>query len=68
MKKWCVVCLCFGREKCEEETAEIAKRNNATEYVVDPVRAGTPLPSWLHRNQPFLTAYRGSILAEQPER
>ena len=65
MKKWFVVCLCFDRAQCEADTAEIAKRNNATEYVIEPVRAGTPFPSWLNRNQPFVIAYRGSILVKQ---
>lgn len=53
--KWYVVCLCFGQEKCEKETAEIAKRNNAISYVVEPVAAGNPSH---HVRQ---IAFKGSI-------
>lgn len=48
------VCLCFGREHCEETTKEIAKKNNAKEWYVEPVYA--PLTNQL--------AYRGTIIKE----
>lgn len=48
------VCLCFGKEKCEAITAEIAKRNNAIDYIVEPVVA--PMSTNL--------AYRGKIIKE----
>lgn len=49
------VCLTFDREKCEECTATIAKRNNAIDYVVEPV--GAPMA--------MMPAYRGSIIKEE---
>ena len=33
------ICLCFGRDKCEEITRETAERNNADSYAVIPVEA-----------------------------
>lgn len=47
-----VVCLCFGRDKCTEQTKELAERNHAFGYEVDPVDAP-------HSYQP---AYRGTLL------
>lgn len=54
MRKEYIVCLCFGREKCETITSEIAKRNNAIDYIVEPVIA--PMC--------FEFAYRGKIVKE----
>ena len=47
------VCLCFGRDKCERETREIAERNSADNYKIIPVDA--PFHSW----EP---AYKGVII------
>ena len=55
MLKSYIVCLCFGREHCEEQTKEIAERNNAVDWYVDPVEA--PLTNQL--------AYRGTIVKEE---
>lgn len=52
MLKQYTVCLCFGREKCDAITSEIAKRNNAIDYIVEPVIA-------LHTRE---FAYRGKII------
>lgn len=49
-----VVCLCFRLEHCKETTSEIAKRNNAVDWFVDPVFA--PLTNQI--------AYRGTIVKE----
>lgn len=48
MKKY-IVTLCFGREKCERETAELARRNCADDYVIEPVKAPfhSREPGWL---------------------
>lgn len=54
MLKEYIVCLCFGKEKCEAITSEIAKRNNAVDYIVEPVIA--PYSMQL--------AYRGKIVKE----
>ena len=54
MLKQHIVCLCLGKEHCEETTEEIAKRNNANDWFVEPVYA--PLSSQL--------AYRGTIITE----
>ena len=55
MCKQYTVCLCFGREHCEEVTQEIAKKNKAVEWFVEPVSA------------PFsqVPAYRGTIVKEE---
>ena len=39
MKKGYIVCLCFGREKCELQTMETAERNNTKDWEVVPVSA-----------------------------
>ena len=58
MLKQYTVCLTFNREQCEADTAEIAKRNNAVDYVIEPVVA-----------RPSLNfAYRGSIIKEEERR
>lgn len=31
------VCLCFGKEKCQTETEELALRNHAAGYEIIPV-------------------------------
>ena len=49
-----IVSLCCGREHCEEVTSEIAKRNNAIDWFIEPVIA--PLSRQL--------AYRGMIVKE----
>lgn len=49
-----VVCFSFNKECCEEDTKEIAKRNNAIDWFIDPVFA--PLTNQL--------AYRGTIVKE----
>lgn len=54
MCKQYTVCLCFGREHCLETTEEIAKKNNAIDWFIEPVFA--PLTSQL--------AYRGTIVKE----
>lgn len=54
MCKQYTVCLCFGREHCLETTEEIAKKNNAIDWFIEPVVA--PLTSQL--------AYRGTIVKE----
>ena len=54
MLKQYIVCLCFGREECEETTSKIAKKNNAIDWFVEPVYAPLTL-------QP---AYRGTIIKE----
>ena len=54
MCKQYVICLCFGEEHCKEVTEEIAKRNNAVDWSVEPVVA--PLSLQL--------AYRGTIVKE----
>lgn len=48
------VCLCFSKDDCEERTREIAKRNNAIDWYVEPVFA--PLTNQV--------AYRGTIVKE----
>lgn len=48
------VCLCFGKDDCEERTEEIAHKNNAVNWFVEPVIA--PLSLQL--------AYRGKIVKE----
>lgn len=48
------VCLTFDYEKCKADTAAIAKRNNAVDYVVEPVAV-------MHTRQ---LAYRGRIIKE----
>ena len=55
MYKSYIVCLCFGREHCEEQTKEIAEKNNAVDWHVDPVE--TPLTRQI--------AYRGTIIKEE---
>lgn len=50
--KWYTVCLCFGREKCEQITSTLAKKNNAIDYCVESVEA--------RYSKEF--AYRGKIL------
>ncbi len=52
------VCLCFGREKCESITKEIAKRNGSTSYIVEPVLAPCC-------NEP---GYRGQIFLTEEEK
>lgn len=47
-----IVCLCIGEDLCREQTAEIAKRNHASKWFVEPVYA--PLSEQL--------TYKGSIL------
>lgn len=54
MCKQYIVCLCFGEEHCKETTEEIAKKNNATDWYIEPVFA--PLTNQL--------AYRGTIVKE----
>ena len=54
MCKEYTVSLCFGREHCEEVTKEIAKRNEAIDWFIEPVYA--PLTNQL--------AYRGKIIKE----
>lgn len=54
MCKQYVVCLCFEESNCKETTKEIAVRNNAIDWFVEPVYA--PLTS--------LLAYRGTIVKE----
>ena len=54
MCKKYIVSLCFGEEHCKEVTEEIAKRNNAVDWFVEPVVA--PLSHQL--------AYRGTIIKE----
>ena len=54
MLKEYTVCLCFGREKCEAITSEIAKRNNAVDYIVEPVIAPYA----------YEFGYRGKIVKE----
>lgn len=49
-----IVCLCFGEDHCKETTREIAKKNNAVDWFVEPVIA--PLSRQL--------AYRGKIVKE----
>ena len=58
MPKKYTVCLCFGYEKCEAITSEIAKRNNAVDYIVEPVIA--------RRDVIFgdTLGYRGKIIME----
>lgn len=48
------VYLTFDHEKCKADTAEIAKRNNAIDYVIEPIAV-------MHTSQ---LAYRGSIIKE----
>lgn len=50
-----IVCLCFGEDHCKETTMEIAKRNNAIDWFVDPVRA--PITAEI--------AYRGTIVLKE---
>ena len=52
MLKQYIVCLCFGRDHCKEVTSEIAKKNNAIDWFIEPVYA--PLTEQL--------AYRGTIV------
>ena len=33
------VCLCFGREKCEQITKALAEKNGADSYIIEPVLA-----------------------------
>lgn len=54
MTKSYTVCLTFDHEKCKADTAAIAKRNNAIDYIVEPVGV-------LHTLQ---LAYRGRIIKE----
>ena len=54
MCKEYTVCLCFGKEHCEEVTREIAQNNNATNWFVEPVVA--PMS--------YTPAYRGKIVME----
>lgn len=54
MCKEYTVCLCFGKEHCEETTREIAQKNNATNWFIEPVEA--PLS--------YTQAYRGKIVKE----
>lgn len=57
LKKY-TVCLTFNREQCEADTAEIAKRNNAVDYIIESVMI-------MHTLQ---FAYRGSIIKEEEKR
>jgi hypothetical protein len=50
------VCLTFDPEKCKAVTSELAKRNNAIDYVIESVTTG----DWMH----FQVAYRGRIIKE----
>lgn len=50
--KWYTVCLCFNYGECLQRTSELAKKNNAVDYIVEPVGVGYSL----------LLAYRGQIL------
>ena len=54
MLKQRIVCLCSGREHCEEMTADIAKRSNANGWFVEAIYA--PLSSQL--------TYRGTIITK----
>ena len=63
MKQYYTVCLCFGREKCEIQTAEIAKRNNADSYIIEPVGASQPFN--IACKGPTLIAYKGLIIKEE---
>ena len=50
-----LVCMCFDRKHCEEQTEEIAKRNNASNWFVEGVVA--PCTSQI--------AYKGIIVKEE---
>ena len=54
MCKQYIVCFGFDKKCCEETTKEIAKRNNAIDWFIEPVYA--PLTNQL--------AYRGTIVKE----
>ena len=54
MCKQHIVCMCFEEADCEETTKEIAKKNNAKGWFVEPVFA--PITSQI--------AYRGVIVKE----
>jgi hypothetical protein len=56
MLKRYLVCLTSNREQCEVDTAEIAKRNNAIDYVVDAECGQAPF---------YQIAYRGFIIKEE---
>jgi hypothetical protein len=58
MLKRYLVCLTSNREQCEVDTAEIAKRNNAVDYVVDAEFGIFPMRQ---------IAYRGFIIKEEEE-
>ena len=48
------VCLCAEEIDCQETTEDIAKKNNATDWFIEPVYA--PITSQL--------AYKGTIVME----
>lgn len=52
MCKTYTVCLCFGKEHCEEVTEALARQNKAIGWFVQPVEA--PLSN--------IPAYRGKIV------
>jgi hypothetical protein len=56
MLKRYLVCLTSNREQCEVDTAEIAKRNNAIDYVIDAECGQAPF---------YQIAYRGFIIKEE---
>ena len=57
MTKSYTVCLTFDYEKCKAVTSELAKRNDAIDYVIEPVAVKPSLQF----------AYRGRIIKEESE-
>lgn len=63
MLKEYTICLCFGREKCEQTTEEIAKRNNAIDWFIEPVLA-PPVHHICRGPIAQQIAYKGIIIKE----
>lgn len=64
MLKEYIICLCFGLNHCEEVTKEIAKRNNAVDWLVEPVFA-PPVHDISYGPIVQQIAYRGKIVIEE---
>ena len=64
MLKEYVLCLCFGFERCKTQTEEIAKRNNAVDWLVEPVFA-PPVHGISYGPIVQQIAYRGKIVIEE---
>ena len=58
-----IICLCFSEDHCRETTKEIAKRNNAIDWFIEPVFA-PPIHYISYGPIRQQIAYRGTIVKE----